>query len=155
MVLQMKRPNSESLAAALGILLARRYQSQLRDFAPDFIVPIPMHWMRRTSRGANHAEWLARAMRRAIPRTRVVGLLLRKHNTLPQKDLGLKERFRNLRSAFGLRAGYDLQGARILLVDDILTTGATCSSAAEVLKQAGASRVAAAVVGRAEGPGTR
>ena len=71
-------------------------------------------------------------------------------NMIPQKGLRLRDRFRNVKGAFGVRRGYALAGARVLLVDDILTTGATCSAAAEVLKEAGAARVAVAVVARAD-----
>lgn len=61
------------------------------------------------------------------------------------------ERFRNIRGAFRLRAGYHLEAARVLLVDDILTTGATANEATRVLKAAGAAEVRVAVVARAEG----
>jgi predicted amidophosphoribosyltransferase len=63
--------------------------------------------------------------------------------------LTLHERFRNVRGALGVRTGYDVRGAHILVVDDIMTTGATASEAARVLKRAGARRVTIAVAGRA------
>lgn len=75
-------------------------------------------------------------------------LLVRTRKTLPQADLPPSRRFENVRGAFRLAAGYDIRGARVLLVDDILTTGATCSEAAKVLKQAGAASVAVAVIAR-------
>jgi predicted amidophosphoribosyltransferase len=84
----------------------------------------------------------------------VARLLIRKRNTLPQKELPPRERFKNLRGAFRIRKRMlpHLGGSRVVLVDDILTTGATCSEAARVLKQAGAAAVAVAVVARALGP---
>jgi predicted amidophosphoribosyltransferase len=78
-------------------------------------------------------------------------LLVRCRNTLPQAGLQPLQRFRNMRGAFRVRRGAGVEHARVLLVDDVLTTGATCSEAAKMLKQAGASMVAVAVVARAQG----
>jgi predicted amidophosphoribosyltransferase len=70
-------------------------------------------------------------------------------NTFPQAGLPLSQRFRNVEGAFRVRRPEAVKGARVLLVDDVLTTGATCSEAAKVLKEAGAAAVAVAVVARA------
>jgi predicted amidophosphoribosyltransferase len=110
-----------------------------------------MHWKRRLARGANSPEVLAEkiAGRLRIP---VLKRALRQvRNTLPQKGLPPKRRWQNVRGAFGLRAGYGLGGARVALVDDVLTTGATCSEAARILKIGGASHVVAVVLARAHG----
>jgi ComF family protein len=150
-VLRMKRPRSESLCAAIGRLLAVRRGRQLAELSADLIVPVPMHWARRLGRGANSPETTADCLGRSL-RVRVGRRVLARHrNTLPQAELSPRERFRNVRGAFRVRAGYHLQGLRVLLVDDILTTGATCSEAAKMLKQSGAAMVAAAVVARAQG----
>jgi predicted amidophosphoribosyltransferase len=102
--------------------------------------------------GVNSPELLAECLGKklGIP---VVRTLRRRRYTRPQKDVLPHERFRNVRGAFGLRLwhGKRLKDARVLLVDDILTTGATCSEAAKLLKQAGAAVVAVAVVARADG----
>jgi len=83
----------------------------------------------------------------------VVRSLVRCRYTGPQKDLLPRERFRNVRGAFRLHRADPTrwQNSRLLLVDDILTTGATCSEVAGLLKQAGAAAVAVAVVARADG----
>ena len=77
----------------------------------------------------------------------------RRRYTSPQKDLLPRERFRNVLGAFGLRRAQRerWRDARVLLVDDIMTTGATCSEVARLLKQAGAAAVAVAVIARADG----
>jgi ComF family protein len=134
-VLRMKRPTHQMLSVAMGRLLAQRRRRELAELGADWVVPVPMYWTRRLRRGVNSPEILAG-----------------RRNTRPQADLSPRERFRNVRGAFRARPGYHLQGARVLLVDDILTTGATCSEAAGVLKQAGAAMVAAVVVARAQGP---
>lgn len=153
-VLRMKRPSHDGLSAAMGRLLALRRGRQLAELRADLIVPVPMYWIRQLGRGTNSAEILARSLGQSlgIPVGRRV--LRRRRNTLPQADLSPRERFRNVRGAFAVRAGYHLESARVLLVDDILTTGATCSEAAGMLKQAGAIVVAAAVLARAQGPGS-
>ena len=150
-VLRMKRKGGEPLATALGEFLARVRGEGLASLRPDVVVPVPMHWRRRLARGTNSPDILAEriAGRLRIP---VLKRALRQvRNTLPQKDLPLKRRWQNVRGAFGLRAGYDLGGARVALVDDVLTTGATCSEAAEVLKKGGSSHVVAVVLARALG----
>jgi ComF family protein len=151
-VLKTKRSLQEPMVLALGQLLLRRRERQLSDFRPDLVVPIPMHWIRRFRRGVNSPELLAGCLGRRLQSAVAERLLVRTRNTLPQKDLMPQDRFRNVRGAFRVRRGQRrrLQDSRVLLVDDILTSGATCSEAAAVLRRAGASAVAAAVLARAQ-----
>ena len=111
-----------------------------------------MYWTRRLFRGTNSPEILARHLARHLGIPLAGGMLIRCRNTLPQAHLPPGKRFQNVLGAFRLGAPYDLRGAKVVLVDDILTTGATCSEAAKVFKRAGAAMVVAAVVARAEGP---
>ncbi len=78
-------------------------------------------------------------------------LVIRWRKTLAQKELPPNARFRNVRGAFAVRANYHLEGARVLVVDDTLTTGATCSEIAWALKQSGAAVVNVTVLARAQG----
>jgi len=151
-VLRTKRISGEALSLALGRLLCQRLGERIAAFEPQAVVPIPMHWARRLVRGMNGPELLAECLGRAL-RIPVVHTLSRRRYTSSQKDLLPRERFRNLRGAFALRRGQlrRVKDARLLLVDDILTTGATCSEAANLLKRAGAAAVAVAVVARADG----
>jgi len=150
-VSQMKSPAGGALAAALGRLLAVRRGPQLAALGADLIVPIPMHWMRRLRRAVNSPDILAQRLGRhlGIPVRRRI--LVRSRKTLLQKELRPRERFPNVRGALRVRPTRYLSGARVLLVDDVLTTGATCSEAARVLKQAGAALVAVAVLARGQG----
>ena len=147
-VLAMKRPPSDPLSVAVARLLTAQHHGALADFAPDFVVPVPMYWGRRIRRGTNSATVLADEIGRALGLPVADELLRRKRNTLPQKDLSTKDRFRNVRGAFRLVGGYCIEDARVLVVDDILTTGATCSEVAKTLKKAGAAAVSVMVVGR-------
>ena len=150
-VLRMKRPAHRTLSAAMGRLLAERRGKLLADFRPDVIVPIPMFWARRLVRGANNPEILAARLGRHLRVPVRLRLLVRRRNTSPQMNLSPSARFKNVRGAFAVSSKSGLQDARVLLVDDTLTTGATCSEAAKMLKRAGAAAVACAVIARAQG----
>lgn len=148
-ILAMKRPSGECLSTGIAQLLLVRREHLLRGFDADCIVPTPMYWGRRVWRGVNSAQVLSEELSRHLRVPVLEGGLIRNRNTLPQKDLGHAERFRNVRGAFSLRRGYGLGGARVIVVDDIMTTGATCNEVAKVLKKGGVNAVCAVVVGRA------
>ena len=152
LVLKTKRLSSEAVSLTVGRLLAQRLGEKLTAFRADAVLPIPMHWAKRLLRGVNSPELLAACLGRKLG-VPVVRSLVRCRYTGPQKDLLPRERFRNVRGAFRLRRSdrRRWQDAQLLLVDDILTTGATCSEAARLLKQAGAAAVAVAVIARADG----
>jgi ComF family protein len=150
-ILRMKHPRQETLTLAMGRLLAQKRFSELAALGADMIVPVPMYWTRRMVRGTNSAELLAWCLGRKLGLPVRRRLLVRCRNTLPQSGLAPSRRFRNMRGAFRVRSQRGLHGARVLLVDDVLTTGATGSEAAGVLKKAGASMVAVAVIARAQG----
>lgn len=150
-VLRMKRPTHHSLSIAMGRLLSRRRSHELGELQADMVVPIPMYWRRRFGRGANSPDALADCLGQAMNLPVRWQVLSRRLNTRPQSSLPPSQRFRNMRDAFAVRRGVKLENARVLLVDDVLTTGATCSEAARMLKQAGASFVGVAVIARAQG----
>lgn len=148
-VLRMKWPAGESLADSLARLLARQFREQLDGFAPTAIVAIPMHWTRRASRGTNSAESLATALGREL-KVRVVRRgLVRRRRTAHQNELPPEDRAGNVAGAFRIGRGKNLRSARVLLVDDVLTTGSTASEAAKTVRAAGAAVVAVAVLARA------
>jgi ComF family protein len=150
-VRRIKKPGAEPIAQAMGSLLCHRRGDQIRALCPKMVVPVPMHWMRRLLRKGNNPDILAAQVARFLQVPCEARLLKRIRNTKPQKELTPSERRRNPVGAFGLSTGYDIKGARVLLVDDVLTTGATCSAAAKALKQAGATSVVVAVLARAIG----
>ncbi len=151
-VLRIKRPHAEPLARALAGLLHDCRGAQLHELAAEGIVPVPMHWARRAVRGTNSPETVAAKLSRRLRIPVVRRVLCRRRNTRPQGGLPRGRRIENVRGAFRVSAGYDYSDARVMLVDDIMTTGATLHEAAKVLKAAGAARVTAVVLARAHGP---
>ena len=118
---------------------------------PELIVPVPMHWLTRLLRGTSAAETLARSLAAAISLP-VAGDLLYCRRLLKKQGMLLAtERRKNVRGAFAASRRYDISGARILLVDDVITTGATCDSAAKTLLETGAAAVYAISVARGTG----
>ncbi|MEM6655854.1 MAG: phosphoribosyltransferase family protein [Planctomycetota bacterium] len=149
LTLRAKSLANESVAVALGELVADLGAERLRRLRPDVVASVPMHWSRRLVRQTNGPELMAAAVADRLQTDCSPGLLVRKKRTVRQSKLARSQRADNLRRAFRLGRGYRLRGATVLLVDDILTTGATCSEAAAELKRAGAARVIAVVAARA------
>jgi ComF family protein len=113
----------------------------------DFIVPVPLHPTRKRERSFNQAELLALELQRASAWP-LQNALERTRYTTTQTQFDRSERMENLRGAFRLRRGRNVQDLRMLLVDDVLTTGSTLSECAAVLKKAGALSVHAATAAR-------
>ena len=137
-------------------LLAADAERELRQFgAPDFLVPAPLHWRRQWWRGFNQAGLLAWSLARH-PRLRcwelpVAQRLCKKlRATAAQQQLDRRRRQRNLRQAFTCNA--DLEGKFVVVIDDVMTTGATVHHLAQVLRKAGARRVHVWCVARTPGP---
>lgn len=121
------------------IFAGEAYETQkdwLRRIQPEAIIPVPLHPTRRRSRGYNQAELIADALSKlsGIPLER--RLVERRVNTLPQKELNVQKRKNNLKNAFQMSKNI-VQLTKVLLVDDIYTTGSTVDAVAEVLMRAG------------------
>jgi ComF family protein len=151
-VLHIKRRERQALAMALGALLAREGHEQLAEWKLDAVVPVPMHWSRRLWRGANSPSTIARRLASDLKIPTADHLLVRHRRTAPQAQLSPSKRLANVRGAFRAVPHRDLPGSRLLVVDDIMTTGATVNEAAKELVRAGAEFVAVAVLARATHP---
>jgi ComF family protein len=141
------------LARGLAGLLCRARQSWLLQWAPDLVVGIPRHWARKWQMGYDQTAFLARALvdrLRAVQDVSYDQLLVRHRWTRVHVGMDAQERAQNLRGAFRYRGAQPLRGARVLLLDDVLTSGATASEAAACLKAAGAAAVYVAVLARAQ-----
>ena len=121
---------------------------RLRDQEFDVIVPVPLHAARQRERGFNQASLLAELLS-AETSISCIRLLKRVRYTTTQTALDRSERMENLHNAFRLRKNTDVRGLRVLLIDDVLTTGSTLSECARVLRHAGAKSVHAATAARA------
>jgi ComF family protein len=135
-----------SLQKPLGRMLSLALP---REEQVDLVIPVPMHWWRKWNRGFNQAELLARvvARRTGIP---VARALKRGRSTLAQAGLTLAQRRENLTGVFRVSASNRIEGRRVLLVDDVFTTGATASACAAALKRAGARSVVLLTLARVD-----
>lgn len=146
-----KSPDGIPALAALTRLLLQVRGDALRDFRPDWIVPVPEHWRKRWRRPHNPAEAVARVLAREL-RVPVGHRLLAKHRHTPsQVTLPATGRRTNLRGAFRAAVPSAVRGTRVLLVDDVMTTGATVQACSRALKAAGADEIFVAALARGLG----
>jgi len=122
-----------------------------KDDAPTAVCPVPMHWLRRWSRGYNQAHLIARAFARRLDLP-LADVLHRPRRTLPQTDIAVTDRARNLKNAIKSKP-VDLTGWTIWLIDDVTTTGATLNACAAALRRAGVKRIFVAVAAVADPKG--
>ncbi|MBI4755478.1 MAG: ComF family protein [Betaproteobacteria bacterium] len=132
---------------ALAAWFAEAMVRRLVPPAADLVVPVPIHPQRLARRGFNQSAELARRLARAWRLPLAVEALVKDRLAPPQASLPLEERHRNLRGA--LRATADLTGRRVLLVDDVMTSGATLDACAQALRARGAAAVSCCVAARA------
>ncbi len=136
----------ESLALPMSRLLARAMPLEQRF---DMVIAMPMHWRKRWERGFNQADLLARPLAKRYglkPATN----LQRKRYTKSQAGLTERERQQNLKDSFCVKKAEQIAGKRVLLIDDVFTTGATLRAAAGVLKNAGAAHISALTLARVD-----
>ena len=139
------------LASFLGRLLVDYIRDRADMAGYDAIIPVPLHWRRHWTRGFNQALDLARPLSRHFCIPVMKGNLRRVRYTTPQVGLLGKERESNIRNAFRARNPAKVAGKRLLLLDDVITSGATLNECARVLKRAGASWVTIVTLAQASG----
>lgn len=132
----------------LADLLLREAVPHLRGQKWDFIVPVPLFPVKEREREFNQAERVARHLSEAINIPLNNRLLRRVSPTLTQTRLTKQQRAQNIRGAFAIRDGVKLNGEKIIVVDDVFTTGATTSECARILQKAGAGEVSVWTVAR-------
>ena len=149
MVLLVKFGRQEQLGYRLGYKLgeAFRYHEEFRQCR--LVIPVPLHSARQRDRGFNQAESLGAGVARSLGLRLDSGILHRVRSTPPQTGLSHSARRRNVQGAFEVR-GRSVRGQSLLLVDDVMTTGATAHACSQRLKQAGAKKVLVLTLARAE-----
>lgn len=119
--------------------ICRYMEREIRAWNPDVIIPVPMHARKQRERGFNQAADLASKTGQKLQIPSADGVVIKTRVTKSQKKLNADERRRNLKEAFQVTERLD--GLRILVVDDVYTTGSTMEAMAQVLRQAGAVRI--------------
>ena len=147
-VLKMKHAAGEPLAQAMGHRLADVLAQNPLPQPPDLIAPVPIYWLKRLWRGVNPAETVAGALAKRLKLRLANGLLICRRFLRRQATLTPPERQRNVRGAFRVSSRWNIAGKTVLLVDDVMTTGATAQEAARVLLFAGAADIFVATVAR-------
>lgn len=128
--------------ASLALARIGRWVDELRDeHGVDCVAAVPMHWSRRIRRGGNHAEYLAAEFARLARLDHLSHTVRRVRRTPQQTRRKHKDRLANVEGAFLVVEPAALSGRRVLLVDDVMTTGATMSSCAQALRLGGADAV--------------
>lgn len=135
------------LGRPLGHLARRAVRSA--DLCADVVIPVPLHARRLAERGYNQAALIGRAVAAELRVPLAARALVRVRSTARQATLDRADRLENVREAFRVRDAAAVQGRRVALVDDVLTTGATMHACALALLDAGAVSVTAVVVARA------
>ena len=143
----LKYHGAVDLDGPLGELLAATLEEADSRFRPDLLVPVPLHKSRLSERTYNQSLLLAKALGRKWRLPVAARLLLRVRATSPQQGLNVQLRRANMKGAFALRT--PLAGEKVLLIDDVLTTGATAAECSRILLEGGAGEVGVAVLGRA------
>lgn len=164
-VISIKKRRFETLRRALGELLGEKLLAepqiaappgeapcgQTSQGAPPLLIPVPYHWSHHFSSAAATAESLARAIAHRTHWPVANHALRRIRKTSKQGLLSWTERSANVRNAFSVRVPAIIAGRRVLLVDDVLTSGATAAELSRILLRAGAASVAVVVAARATG----
>ncbi len=150
-ILRIKDNRAEPFAEILGRLWAERLAPRLRALKPQVVVPVPLHWTRRYwERGFNQSEIFARCLAKSLQIPCYPHCVRRLRRTPQQSQQASRAaRRENVHGAFRARTRYQLAGKTILLVDDVLTTGATVNEVTKALKALRPATIIVAVLAHA------
>ena len=145
----LKYQGREELAQPMALQLARSLHRVPWLVRVEVVTAVPSHWTRRIARPVRILDLITREVAEAVDRP-LLPLLRRVRGGPHQVGLSYPQRVLNVRGAFALRNGVELRDARVLIVDDVMTTGATVEECARVLRRGGAAEVFAAVIARVD-----
>jgi len=141
LIQQLKYGHGQEAAQPMGFLMAKRFQQIYPRLKPDLLIPVPLEPQRQLIRGYNQSTLLAVAISRVIRRPVAEDCLFRGREQVSQTTLSRAERLANTRGAFYCGEERKIKNKVILLIDDIITTGATLAACAQVLRGAGAQEI--------------
>jgi ComF family protein len=147
-IIRLKNSREETLAEIIGGVWARHLTPRLLELSPQAVVPVPLHWTRRYwERGFNQSEIMARCLGQSL-QIPCYPYCIRRLRRTPRQTYQASAAARrdNVRGAFQARSRYNLAGKTVLLVDDVLTTGATANEAARALRALKPSRIVVVVL---------
>lgn len=148
-ILLLKFEQIEPLGVWFAERLAEVMESERDRLAADVIVPVPLHRQRQRERGYNQATLISKPLAKRLGLPHKALLLVRTKARPDKRILTLEERWESVHGAFATRPGSQVDNLRVLLVDDVLTTGATLDACARALREAGAKTVVGLTVARA------
>jgi competence protein ComFC len=148
-ILLLKFEDMAPLGAWFAERLAEVVRREPEVLEADIVVPVPLHREREKERGYNQADLIARPLAKRLKLPHKAVLLMRTRPRPDKQVLSLEERWESVRGAFATRPGSQVDKLRVLLVDDVLTTGATLDACARALREAGAKSVIGLTVARA------
>lgn len=148
-IMLLKYHEVTPLAAWFGTLVRETFDRYREICLADVVVPVPAHAARLRERGYNHAELIAKPLAKSLGLPCRSYLLVRSRPRPDKLRLTMRERWRSVRGAYTIRQGLRVDNLRVLLVDDVLTTGATLDACSRALRKAGAAKVVALTVARA------
>jgi ComF family protein len=146
---QLKYQQKEIIGEWLGEQFAYSLQSKGRFAAVEIIIPVPLHPSRIKFRGFNQCDAIARGMASVLQIPIANGILIRSVATQSQTKKNRFQRFENMNSVFDVALSDGIKGKHVLLLDDVLTTGATLVSAAQVLAKAGVQHIYIGAIAKA------
>ena len=148
-----KYKRKRRLGSFLSEVLGETLLESVKLPRAGFIVPVPLHKRKLRERGFNQSQAVADQLSEKLGIPVLSDSVIRKRNTRSQTGLSREERQKNVKGAFRLTGKVDLEGRALLLVDDVLTTGATMSECARTLKSAGADKIWGVTLAVAAGTG--
>jgi ComF family protein len=146
----LKYENKFPIGIFLGKTLANKIKTDRSNWNIDLIIPIPLHQLKKAERGYNQSFYIAKGIGKILKITFSDRIVKRIKYTESQTTMTLNERAENISGAFRVRNKNSVKGKSILLVDDVITTGATISECGKILLEAGAKNIYAASVAIAD-----
>jgi ComF family protein len=135
---QFKYNKKFRVAQSMGVLIGNLFKREAVSFPADNIIPVPLFRTKKAQRGYNQSEYIAGGLHEALGIPILSSALKRIRNTRTQTGLDIEKRKENMEGAFKIRNIKAISGKNIILVDDVVTTGATINECAKMLKEAGA-----------------